>query len=161
MHIYALAKDIILFGHSSRSVLTTIRFCIRSAVAMENIFFKYCLYHLLMYFLSHHIYIWIHISHKQWIWTLHGTAWSVLSVAWQPLYWLSSTIYNQSCFSSTTVWMQQTGVSKAICTVSSTKSTSTVMIVVLPRLPVLQMPAIFLVDTTQSIGNCELLHTTA
>ena len=83
----------------------------------------------------------------------------MLSVAWQPLYWLSSTIYNQSCFSSTTVWMQQTGVSKAICTVSSTKSTSTVMIVVLPRLPVLQMPAIFLVDTTQSIGNCELLYT--
>ena len=74
----------------------------------------------------------------------------------QPLYWLSSPTYNQSCCSPNTVRMRWTCVSKPVCTGSSTTYTAIVISVVLPGLPVLKMPALFLVDTAQSVRNCEL-----
>jgi len=48
----ALAWGIELFGPSSRSLLTAISFCIRSAVASGNVVIPQCLYHILILFIS-------------------------------------------------------------------------------------------------------------
>jgi hypothetical protein len=68
---------------------------------------------------------------------------------------------NQNCCPSNTVGKWRNCVSKPVCTVSCTTSNNIVISVALPMLPMLQTPALPLVDTTQSIMNCELPHTMA